>query len=65
MKRYWIAIDFYDLVFNRITLIFSPKARHVIVSIKSSDGEIHEVVVVYNTANGYKINYSDGSFKKK
>lgn len=39
--------------------------RYVIVSMKSSDGEIDEVVVVYNTANGYEINYSDGTFKKK
>lgn len=39
--------------------------QYVIVSMKSSDGEIDEVVVVYNTANGYKINYSDGSFKKE
>ena len=39
--------------------------RYVIVSMKSSDGEIDEVVVVYNTANGYEINYNDGTFKKK
>lgn len=34
-------------------------------SMKSSDGEIDEVVVIYNTANGYEISYSDGTFKKK
>lgn len=55
MKCYWIETDFYDLVYNRIILIFSPKARYVIVSIRSLDGEIHEVVVVYNTANEDKL----------
>lgn len=37
--------------------------RYVEVSMKSSDGSIDEKVIVFNTANGFEINYADGSFK--
>lgn len=36
--------------------------RYVEVVMKSSDGTIDEKVIVFNTANGYEINYSDGTF---
>lgn len=36
--------------------------RYVEVAMKSSDGTIDEKVIVFNTANGYEINYSDGTF---
>ncbi|MGT2932786.1 DNA/RNA non-specific endonuclease [Streptococcus catagoni] len=38
--------------------------RAVVVSMQSSDKSIDEKVIVYNTANGYTINYSDGTFTK-
>jgi len=36
--------------------------RTVIVKMLSSDGSIDESVTVYNTANGYMINYATGAF---
>lgn len=36
--------------------------RVVVVSMQSSDKSIDEKVLVYNTANGYTINYNDGMF---
>lgn len=38
--------------------------RYVIVDIKSSDGRLNEQVVVKNSANGFKINYKNGSYTK-
>lgn len=38
--------------------------RSVYVEMKSSDGSIDESIEVFNTANGYTINYSDGTFSK-
>lgn len=38
--------------------------RGVVVSLLSSDGSIDEKVLVYNTANGYTINYNTGQFAK-
>ena len=37
--------------------------RTVIVSMLSSDGTIDEKVIVFNSANGFEINYADGTFK--
>ena len=37
--------------------------RYVEVSMKSSDGTIDEKVIVFNSANGFEINYADGTFK--
>lgn len=37
--------------------------RYVMVGMLSSDGSIDEKVIVFNTANGYEINYEDGTFK--
>lgn len=36
-----------------------------ICNAKSSDGKIDEMVVVYNSAEGYNINYKDATFKKQ
>ena len=36
--------------------------RYVEVSMKSSDGTIDEKVIVFNSANGFEINYADGTF---
>lgn len=41
-----------------------PIPRYVIVDVKSSNGKIDEQVIVDNSANGYKINYNTGEFKK-
>lgn len=38
--------------------------RSVYVEMKSDDGSIDESIEVFNTANGYTINYSDGTFSK-
>ena len=38
--------------------------RSVYVEMKSDDGSIDESVEVFNTANGYTINYNDGTFSK-
>ncbi|MGT2888076.1 DNA/RNA non-specific endonuclease [Streptococcus didelphis] len=38
--------------------------RAVLVSVLSSDNTINEKVLVYNTANGYTINYLNGTFTK-
>lgn len=38
--------------------------RGVLVNMKSSDGKIDEAVMTYNVANGYTINYNDGTFTK-
>lgn len=38
--------------------------RKVIVDMLSEDSSINERVEVYNTANGFKINYNTGEFKK-
>lgn len=37
--------------------------RGVLVNAKSSDGKIDESVMTYNVANGYEINYQEGTFK--
>lgn len=39
--------------------------KYVIVAMKSSDGRIDEMVVVYNTANGYNIDYNTSEFTAK
>lgn len=39
-------------------------ARYVIVKMKSSDGSIDEEVKVFNTANGWSINYQTGEYAK-
>lgn len=39
--------------------------RFVIVKMKSSDGSIDEEVKVYNTANGWNINYQTGEYSLK
>lgn len=38
--------------------------RAVVVKMLSSDKSIDEAVMTYNTANGYTINYQDGTFTK-
>lgn len=38
--------------------------RSVVVDMKSSDGTLNGRYVVYNAANGYKINYRTGTWKK-
>lgn len=38
--------------------------RSVYVEMKSDDGSIDESIEVFNTANGYTINYNDGTFSK-
>lgn len=38
--------------------------RSVVVDMKSSDGSINQRVVVYNAANGFKIDYGTGGCKK-
>lgn len=38
--------------------------RHIIDSMKSSERERDEVVVVYNIVNAYEIYYSDGTFNR-
>lgn len=38
--------------------------RAVVVNLMSDDKVIDESVIVYNTANGYSINYQDGTFLK-
>ncbi len=37
--------------------------RYVVVSMRSSDGELDEEVEVYNAARGYRINYATGEFE--
>ncbi|SUO62460.1 streptodornase [Streptococcus pyogenes] len=39
--------------------------RAVVVSMQSSDNTINEKVLVYNTANGYTINYHNGTPTQK
>lgn len=39
--------------------------RYVLVDIKSTDGKIDEQVVVDNSANGFVIDYSNGSYSKE
>lgn len=38
--------------------------RYVIVNAKSEDGKINEKVLVFNNAEGYKIDYNTGNFHK-
>lgn len=38
--------------------------RSVYVEMKSDDGSIDESIEVFNTANGYTINYNDGTFSQ-
>ena len=38
--------------------------RYVDVTFMSKDKQLNEKVRVYNNANGYDINYTDGTFSK-
>lgn len=57
-----------EVVYYEVTSHFEGDEllpRYSIVNFMSSDKSLDESVVVYNYANGYNINYSDGTFTKK
>ena len=65
--RNWLWRHWYGTLYYCVTPVYKGEGlipRSVIVNMKSSDGTLNERVIVYNAANGYKINYRTGRCKE-
>ncbi|MGI6033405.1 MAG: DNA/RNA non-specific endonuclease [Coriobacteriales bacterium] len=65
--RNWLYSHHKGSVYYRAKPVYQKKElvpRAVLVDMKSSDGSINSHVIVYNSANGYKVNYKTGTYKR-